>query len=606
MFISHYLFATNYCMNIATYHFNDANQKKIDATLLDILHPFYKIENKIISIYSGKFKTYEDANRLLGLTKIKYKNAKVTKCDDNVVKYIEKKFSNDGKSILKKSKFIDKKDDSNTLDSVVFYRLQVLNVSVDYDKNKINKILKKLPNSYLKIENNRLKIFSGKFQSLKSAKVIKGLLEKEFKDTQIIKFHKKLQKNRVIKNYTEKKNSINQPILKKSFDVYTLDEKGLIPHDISSGQVTTSLQGDYISKNDINALNSQSNNYFNGLYLKVNSAWDVLNDTVAYDTRLEFNIFDQGYYEIKNKNEKNRVVNKITFLKLLKDIKILEKEKEFLKIKQYTNSINASSLLLKLRVLESNLHTANLKYKNGVITKYEYEKYLLSIQLLKDELSLFKNLTLLKIPKNLLRLLNQIERVKLIDSSSLVGLLEKNSLELELSKTLKDKELLQNRWIDQLRVNLYVSQRKMYLTQEQRLVGVDVRIPLSTYEDQTDFKKMQDKIVSKGEKLKHIQIKETLKETIAIFKYKQQKLRTYSYELSKIKEYLNSLTIINNSAYASYAKIDFSDEQKSIDNYFNKYMLIQHERINTYKELIDIMFLIHSTGIEKILVTHHL
>jgi len=285
-------------MNIANYNFNSENQKKIEATLLDGTHPFYKIENKIISIYSGKFKTYEDANKLLGLTKLKYQNAKVFRCGDNVIKYVDNGSIFNNEKMLKKSKI----ENLNTFSKDFFYSLQVLNVNLDYDKNRINTILKKLPNSYIKIENKRLKIYSGKFKSIESAKIIKGLVEKEYKDTIIIKIYNKSKENQFVKKNIDRKNTILEETQKKSFDVYSLDEIGLIPQNISSAQVTTALSGDNIARSDIDALNTQSNNYLSGLYLKVNSAWDVLNDTVAYDTRLEFNIFNQGYYEKKNSN----------------------------------------------------------------------------------------------------------------------------------------------------------------------------------------------------------------------------------------------------------------------------------------------------------------
>jgi hypothetical protein len=101
--------------------------------------------------------------------------------------------------------------------------------------------------------------------------------------------------------------------------------------------------------------------------------------------------------------------------------------------------------------------------------------------------------------------------------------------------------------------------------------------------------------------LQHNQAKEILKESIANYKYKQQKLKTYSYELTRIKKHLKDLDTINNSAFASYANISFKEEQRAIDSYLQKYSLIQLERLDAYKELIKIMYLIQAESVGNIL-----
>ena len=175
--IPYYLLATDYCMNIATYDFKKENKLKIQTILLDVSHPSYIIKNQKILIYSGKFKTFEKANKLLGLTKIRYKNAKVSTCNSDMIMYREQNLIFDDELKSKNSKGVLKKDRLYNHYYKGSYCLQVLDVNLNYDKNKINKILKKLPSSYVKIENRRLKIYSGRFESINSVKIIKGLIK---------------------------------------------------------------------------------------------------------------------------------------------------------------------------------------------------------------------------------------------------------------------------------------------------------------------------------------------------------------------------------------------------------------------------------------------
>jgi len=384
------------------------------------------------------------------------------------------------------------------------------------------------------------------------------------------------------------------------FSLSQLDEKGLLSKDISSIHLQKKHQK--IKKSDIrHALDTQREEHFSGLYLKINGAYDSLNSDTAYDVRVEFDIFQQGYYENKKKNEKDKLDNQINFLKTIKNISVLQRDQELLKVRKYENSINVSALLLKLRVLEGNLNRAKKQSLNGLITDYEYDNYKLAIQQIKDELLLFKNMSLLKIPKNLWILLNQIEHVKLINDNELIDTLERDSIDLKLAKTLQEKRPLMDEWSDKLRVNLYAGGRKMYLSQQQTLIGVEAKIPISNYSRTEELDTIQNDIMSNQVRLQHKQAKETLKDAIATFKYKQQKLKTYAYELTRIKKRIKELDIINNSAFASYANLSFNAEQKSIDSYLQKYTTTELERINTYKELINIMYLIHTNDIKDIL-----
>jgi len=73
-------------MYIAQFDFNYENKSKIYSILHDVAYPSIQIHNNQITLYSGKFKSFDDANKLLPLTKSRYKNAKVSECD-NAQKY---------------------------------------------------------------------------------------------------------------------------------------------------------------------------------------------------------------------------------------------------------------------------------------------------------------------------------------------------------------------------------------------------------------------------------------------------------------------------------------------------------------------------------------
>jgi len=566
---------------------------KVYSTLADVPYPSIKTHNNKIFIYSGKFKTFDDASKLLPLTLTRYKNAKVLPCN-NTIKYLGGELNISSRPETNLIKKTIKK-------STQYYCLKVYESSLQKSvkqKGTINYILNKLPDTKTKIKNNKFYIYSGNFNSKDTALTISRILRREFKNVEVslcsYKRHKQQTKQT---NLQVKKEQTNKEEL---FSIENLDEKGYISNEIASSNFSKRKHN--IKKSDIrHALDTQRGEYFSGLYLKLNTAYDTLNNDPAYDVRLEFDIFDQGYYESKKKNEKNKIENKINFYRSIKNIEILQKEQELLKIKKYENAINVSALLLKLRVVEENLKNAKIKLDNGLITEYQYEDYKLSIQQIKDDLLLFKSMSLLKIPKDLWILLNEIENTQLISEDELLNSLKEDSVDLKLAQTLQQKQPLGDEWSDKLRVNIYAGSRKMYLSQNQTLVGIEAKIPISNFSRTKELDTIQNTIMSKQIRLQYNKSKENLKDSVATFIYKQRKLKTYSYELHKMKKRVEDLNIINNSAYASYANLSFSSEQKVINDYLQKYTQIQLERINTYKELVNIMYLIHANNIRDVL-----
>lgn len=589
-----HLLAQNYCIFIDKFNLHIKDNSKIYSILEDIAYPTTNTDNNTLYIYSGKFQTYDDAKKLLPLTKSRYKNAAVASCE-NTQHY------QSGTTLSLITPIKEEESESSN-----YYCLKVFETSLSEStkqKDKIKLILSKLPNTHTKVLENKFSIYSGEFETIQSANIIANILKKEFKGaevTQCIRETKQLEttiKQAVIE---EKQVTPSVPIINRRFNLSNLDEKGLISKDIVT--MNTASNHTDIKKSDIrHALDTQREEHFSGLYLKANGAYDTLNNDTAYDVRVEFDIFQQGYYENKKKNEKDKIDNQINFLKTIKNISILQKNQELLKVRKYKNAINVSILLLKLRVMEGNLNRAKQQSELGFITDYDYENYNVIIQNIKDELLLFKNMTLLKIPQKLWVLLNQIEHVQLIHNNELLEILEQDSVDLKLAKTLQEKRPLMDEWSDKLRVNIYAGERKMYLSQQQTLIGIEAKIPISNYSRTDELDTIQNDIMSNQVRLQHQQAKEMLKDAVATFKYKQQRLKTYAYELTRIKKRLQELDIINNSAFASYAHLSFNSEQQTIDKYLQKYTAIQLERINTYKELINIMYLIHTNNTKDIL-----
>jgi len=158
------LFAQNYCIFIDKLTLNTNANSKIQSILDDIAYPSIKINQNIIFIYSGKFKNAADANKLLPLTKSRYKHAKVSVCRGT------KLYKHPSQLSLKKPKM-----EKKTVDNLNYYCLEVFKSSLGQSskqKDKIKSILDKLPQTHTKVINGNFLIYSGDFSTKKSADTI--------------------------------------------------------------------------------------------------------------------------------------------------------------------------------------------------------------------------------------------------------------------------------------------------------------------------------------------------------------------------------------------------------------------------------------------------
>jgi len=398
--------------------------------------------------------------------------------------------------------------------------------------------------------------------------------------------------------FSENSNAqISRNYIENTFKFLHLNEKGLLSENIKSKYNLKKK----IEKDVKDYAYEAETNWLEGLYLKANTAYDLQNDDPAYDVRLELDFYDQGYYQYKKKEKKDFLDGKILFYRTLQSIEFLQKESELTKIQKYTNALDVSILLLQLKFYDLSFQEAKNRFALGLITKNEYEKHRFDIQKIKDDLSYFRHMVLLKIPANIWDLLNNIERVNLVDEKELSALLEKKSLRSKLTKVLQEKRLEGEDWRDKLRLNLYAGTRKMYLSQEQTLVGIEAKIPLSGFEKQDEAQRLEIALLDKQLLLQEKNDRELLSNKARTFLYKQNKIKTYSYELTRLKQHIHEIETVNNSAYGSYKKNDFRGVEDLMQIYIQKYTFLQKERLNTYKELIDIVYLVHEKSLVNIL-----
>lgn len=382
--------------------------------------------------------------------------------------------------------------------------------------------------------------------------------------------------------------------------ILELHSSAFIPKNIASDFSVSLDKNESLPLQQTFLTSDESNEYLHGLYLKTNTAYDLQNNDSAYDVRIEYDIFDQGYYEHKKKQQRLESEQKINYYKTLKSIEWLSYEQAIQKLQNYENIIRVESLLLQLKIAEANYNYAKQLLDKGLITKIQLSTYTFAVQKIQDDLVLMRHKRLVKIPHNLYTLLNSIEHVELLPTATLLQQFDENNVDIKLAKSLQEKPNPNETWRDNLRVNVYAGSRKMYLAQNQTLVGVEAKIPLSSFNDNQEVNHAYNLVLSRQVTLQRNKLREELRNSIAQFLYLQHKIKTSQYQLQKIQQHIKESYLVVNSDAAIYLNESIKQHKGLQEQYSKLYLATQLQRLNAYKELITIRSLTHTKDLSKL------
>jgi len=604
-----YLLLADYCIEIDRMSVAVAQKKisNIKKLLSELPYPNTVVKNGYFSICTGKFKDEISAQALLPLTRSRYPKARVITSDNaKLFMPIQDKISHENEALhVRQDKQLQER----------YFSIEIEKFTPKEYKNSsvyIDKILKDIPFSEVIQYKNYYSLRTGAFVKKSSADVIYSVIARAYPHAKIVSYSIDTERVKPTKSFhvsTNQRLRKDKEILLKKDIKY--ENKKYNPFDIENlnGTISSKLMSrkkedeSLLSKyNDIQKrvlLNDTDT--FSGFYLKTNTAWDALNNEAAYDVRLEWDMYDQGYYHSKRSDEQKEIEKKIELYRSLDYIQSLSREEAFRKMKYYLNSINSFETIRRLKVQENFLQELQAKYKARLITQYEYDALIFNIEKDKESLKYYHNLTLLKIPVKLWQLLNQIEYVHLKESEKLFSEQKNNSVDNKLYNTLVKKNKIYKSWSDKLRLNFYVGQRKMYAAQNQTLLGVDAKIPLTSYSQSAELESLQNQILKEQLLLKERQNRDNLTEFVSLFIYKQSQLKRRKEELKRLLKHIRVLQKVETLGYGELIAKRGKNLSEILLEYHDMHLQILLERFDVYKLLVEILYQTKSSDFSDLL-----
>ncbi len=594
------LFA-EYCIGIVSVREDRIGfeKERLETLLSELTLPATLLQDGRLIITTGRFATQSHAQRLLPLTQTRYPEAFVLTCNEakpyDPIQGLEVRMS-------------DTRSVSVKVQPSSFYAIEMMSLSLQEAKAREAEIegkMANIPYAHKQVRQERFYLLGGRFETYEDAQIVLTLMLRRYPEAKIVSVEAHaLQEKPTTMPLTAPKAELPeyQP-WSGAQEVRRLEMpecSGLLPLPLKSEV----MDGEQLFEgaSSLRQIDNESRQEpFYGFYLRSNTAWDTLNNDAAYDIRLEWELFDQGYYHARKLQQKERLDEQIAIYRMWEQLRKLSIEQALGKIDAYRNAIDSYEIIERLKVQEYYLQQMQARYEARLVTQFEYDMLRFEIDKEKEMLRHFRNLKLMKMPGALWQLVNQIEYVRLRDAERILKQRSSHAMEQEHARFIAERSVMTSDWSDKLQLSLYAGQRKMYLSQHQSIVGVEAKIPLTFGDESPQQERVYYALMARQAKMEAQSRDEALSEMMSRFIYTQQRLMTLKNEIRRLGEHAAVMQRVSDLGYGALLEVG-SDELYRIHlGLHTKHTAMQQERLALYSLLVEILFASQSSSISDLL-----
>ena len=248
--------------------------------------------------------------------------------------------------------------------------------------------------------------------------------------------------------------------------------------------------------------------------------------------KLKYDLFKNGFMEQRKLNKENKDQIITTFYQSSSKLEDYTYEEKLSNINTLLPLINFHYFDLLKKITKENLAKNYSLYKLGSLAKYELDLKEKILQKYTNDTARYKNIIDIKISKEYLQLLPNIETVTLEDSDTLKEYMYENNSKILLYENRSSSLNNAHSYFDNVRINVYLSNRTMDENGWYNTVGVDSHFPLdfSSYR-QNQLEKLQKTDINNQEEALKIFLDNTITKLIREFKNYQHKIQDNKEEL---------------------------------------------------------------------------
>ncbi len=285
----------------------------------------------------------------------------------------------------------------------------------------------------------------------------------------------------------------------------------------------------------LEALNDKKS--FKGVYAK--AQFDRYTDGAGDDRllALEWELFDEGWYEAKKELDKKRVETKVQFFQMLRDLRTHEHNEQLHRLKILRNTVHLHQAKKRHRVLERLLPKYAQRLESGYATMAEFQRISYQHRRASLDLTHYSGLTHSNLSAIEFVVLNNVERITLKDNQTIAELAITNSYDLALQELFIDRSEFFPTWLDDLSVRVYMEHDENPVFRErENIIGLRVRVPLRLDRGRDRLIDIEKSAYRDQQQAIKLRIAQRIGSISESFRFQQKRIVSISSELVFLKE----------------------------------------------------------------------
>lgn len=230
---------------------------------------------------------------------------------------------------------------------------------------------------------------------------------------------------------------------------------------------------------------------FTGLYLRVEGKKSLDSDYFDKRVGIDFEIFENGYYESYRENLKKRQESQLENLQQQNNIQLKALDATFHRLNLMKNLVNRKLQRKQTALLYALKENNKRQLEQSLITKSQFSEIELALKqsILLEQYT--QKAAIEKIPEDWLIWLNNIENLELKASSKLIEMALERSVDAKIQDLMIARSDNHPGYLDNLKVKVFYEQRddSRLNVDKESVIGLQARIPI-------DFNTSRDELVT--------------------------------------------------------------------------------------------------------------
>lgn len=326
----------------------------------------------------------------------------------------------------------------------------------------------------------------------------------------------------------------------------TTFDSSYVANELVTNGLQQNMQQNIATRADIAAQLQQAEE-FSGLYFRVEGKSSLNSD--YYDARIgvDFEVFNNGYYEAKREGDKKRLQNQLEMLQQQVDMESRLFEQVFFQTKLITNTIKLKSMQKQSALLFGLKSHQQQQLKLGRITKADYAKAEHALEKVSMMLQHYNGMKAEKVPQAWQIWLNNIEKLSLKHTEHLMSFALANSASHQIQSVLQQRSDFQPSYLDKVQLKVFVEHRKQSGPADwdlstasldgENIVGVAARLPIDFTGSRDQLVMAQKQSYSQQQQAIALRLEQKVASLADQFSYKQTLLKQAlaSYQLLNVE-----------------------------------------------------------------------